>query len=70
MSSVKKNNLQSLRKAKGWQQADVAEFMGLTALTICRHETHVSDIKPTVLQKYSRLYGADVDEIYRDIEEG
>lgn len=67
--TIKKNNLQTLRKAKGWLQTDVAKYLHLAPLTIHRHEAHVNEIKSSVLLEYCRLYGVDVDEIYRDLKE-
>lgn len=69
MDDVRRNNLAELRSRHSWSQADVGQYLDKTALTICRHETHISTISPNMLAKYCRLYEVNVDQIYPDISE-
>lgn len=63
-NEIPRNNLAELRKERGWAQADVGVYLHLTAVTICRHETHVIALSPHVQHDYARLHHVAIADLF------
>ena len=55
-------DLRSAREKRGWTLEKVAEIIGVTPMSVSRHETGQSYPRPALLDKYLAIYGDDVSE--------
>ena len=63
------NNLQQLRKAKGWTQAELSVKSGVNRVMIARYETGYGNPTSKTLIKLSNALGVSTDRILKGGQE-
>jgi putative transcriptional regulator len=61
-----KNTVRSLRTARGWTQAELAEKLGVSRNSVNAIETGRYEPSLGLALKIGRLFGKPVEEIFRD----
>lgn len=55
-------DLRKAREKRSWTLEHVADIIGVTPMSVSRHETGQSYPRPRILDKYLAIYGDDVTE--------
>lgn len=63
------NNLQQLRKARGWTQGELSVKSGVNRVMIARYETGRSSPTSRTLVKLSRALGVSTDRILKGVQD-
>lgn len=66
MKSVIGKNLKSLRMANGYNQENVAEFMGINRSTYSNYESGDREAPLDVLEKAALLFGCDLSLFFEE----
>ena len=66
MKSVVGKNLKSLRVANGYNQENVAEFMGINRSTYSNYESGDREAPLDVLEKAALLFGCDLSLFFEE----
>ena len=70
MKSVIGKNLKSLRVANGYNQENVAEFMGINRSTYSNYESGDREAPLDVLEKAALLFGCDLSLFFEEDKNG
>lgn len=62
------SNLKLLRATKGFKQAEIADYVGVTVSTWSNYEVGKSEPNLEVLQKISDFFGIPVDGLLKDVQ--
>ena len=57
------NTIKQYREAAGLKQAEMAEAIGISTMTLSRYESGTREPRATELLKMSELFGCTVDEL-------
>lgn len=57
------NAIKKYREAAGLKQAEMAEAIGISTMTLSRYESGTREPRATELLKMSELFGCTVDEL-------
>lgn len=57
------NAIKKYREAAGLKQAEMAEAIGISTMTLSRYESSTREPRATELLKMSELFGCTVDEL-------
>jgi putative transcriptional regulator len=65
-----RNILRVLRAERGWSQAELADWLGVSRQTVNALETGKYDPSLPLAFKIARLFGRRIEDIFRDEEAG
>ena len=60
------NRFKELRVSKGLKQRDVAEYFGISQVSVWQWENGVTLPRAALLPLIARLYGCTIDELLQD----